>query len=152
MKLTDLEQGLVEAVVKAKIKHSEANGFKKVKRDTRSHHEIMTQGLAAELMVCKYLNCYPDIDEQYSKVDIVWNGKTINVKSTHYPNGRLLIPDYQGITADIYILAIGTMPEFKIIGWASAENIFRKENLMDLGYGLSYGLEQSQLTPMEELC
>jgi len=143
----ELARITAEALEKYSLDHGYAT---KLKRDERSHFELHFQGLGAEFAVAKVLNIYPDLSSDYSKIDLVWNDKTINVKSTKYPYGKLLVPDYQGRTADWYILVTGEMPEYTIRGVVHADEVFRKENIGDLGKGKSYIMEQYQLMPMED--
>lgn len=149
--LNEVEIQLARITAEALEKYSRSHGYAtKLKRDERSHFELHFQGLGAEFAVAKVLNIYPDLSSDYSKIDLVWNDKTINVKSTKYPYGKLLVPDYQGRTADWYILVTGEMPEYNIRGVVHADEVFREENIGDLGKGKAYIMEQYQLMPMED--
>lgn len=148
--LNELEQQLANNMAIGSVKTSDDRGFKKRKRDdTKSDYEISLDGFGAELAVAKALNVYPSLSNEYSKIDLNFNG-TVNVKSTHYQNGRLLVPDYQGRTTDWYILVIGKIPEYRIAGVAHADQVFRKENIKDLGKGPAYLLTQNQLQPFAD--
>jgi len=143
--LDSVEQQLANIMAMDNVKVSGDLGYKSKKRDnTRSHYEICLEGYGAELAVAKSLNIYPSLGSEFSKIDLNLNG-TINVKSTHYETGRLLVPDYQGRTTDWYILVIGKIPEYRIAGVAHANEVFRKENIKDLGKGPAYSLTQDQL-------
>lgn len=148
--LNELEQQLANNMAMGSVKTSDDRGYQKRKRDdTKSDYEISLDGFGAELAVAKALNVYPSLSNEYSKIDLNFNG-TVNVKSTHYPNGRLLVPDYQGRTTDWYILVIGKIPEYRIAGVAHADQVFRKENIKDLGKGPAYLLTQNQLQPFAD--
>ena len=148
--LDSVEQQLANIMAMDTVKVSDDRGYESKKRDnTRSHYEISLEGFGAELAVAKALNIYPSLGSEFSKIDLNFNG-TINVKSTHYPNGRLLVPDYQGRTTDWYILVIGKIPEYRIAGVAHADQVFRQENIKDLGKGPAYLLTQNQLQPFED--
>jgi hypothetical protein len=149
--LTEIEIALARLASDAITQYSESHNYDNTKkRDERSSNELFYQGFGAELAVAKVLNIYPDMSSDYSEYDLLWEGKTINVKSTKYPNGRLLIPEFQGRTADWYILVTGEMPEYIIRGVAHADEVFRKENIGDLGKGKSYIMEQNELMTMED--
>ena len=47
--------------------------------------------------------------------------------------------------ADYYVLVIGKCPNYRIAGYASADDLLKKENIGNLGSGPSYLLTQSQL-------
>jgi hypothetical protein len=149
--LTEVEQQLAKIHATVSEQYSRSHNYDTTnKRDERSHLELHYQGFGAELAVARVLNIYPDMSSDYSEYDLLWEGKTINVKSTKYPNGRLLIPEYQGRTADWYILVTGEMPEYIIRGVAHADQVFRKENIGDLGKGKAYMMEQNELMTMED--
>ena len=145
--LTEEEVRIGRYIASQKRNLSKRNEYRELKRDGRSHLEIMVQGLTAELAVAKALNIYPDLDSHYSPFDLTYKGMKINVKSTISDWNNLLIPDYQKSESDYYILVTGTIPVLTIRGVASSEMIYRPENLVDLGKGVSYMLKQAQLIP-----
>ena len=150
IKLTEEEVRIGRYIANQKRELSKENEYRELKRDDRSHLDIMIQGLTAELAVAKALNIYPDLDSRYSPFDLTYKGMKINVKSTVADNNSLLIPNYQESKSDFYILVTGAIPELNIRGVASSEMIYRPENLVDLGKGVSYRLKQNQLMPFEE--
>jgi len=148
--LTEIEVSIAKIAAKMLNDYSIQNGYSTVKkRDGRPDLELHIEGFGYELAVAKALNAYPDFSSDYSKVDLYWKGRTINVKGTKYSSGRLLVPDFQGKTADWYILVTGQIPEYQIRGVAHADDIFKKENIGDLGRGKSYMLNQNQLRDFE---
>ena len=48
---------------------------------------------------------------------------------------------------DVYVLMVGTFPTYSWIGWATAQELLIEDNLVDLGYGPTYALEQAALHP-----
>jgi hypothetical protein len=40
---------------------------------------------------------------------------------------------------------VGQCPTYKLVGYASARELFKEENIIDLGHGKGYALNQSQL-------
>jgi hypothetical protein len=110
---------------------------------------IDIDGVVAEYCVAKMLNVCPDltVSVRSGGVDLISrNGKTIDVKSTRYKNGRLLatlkkVHD----PCDIYILVIADDTGADIIGWASKELLFNDANIINLGHGKGYVLDQSKL-------
>ena len=112
----------------------------------------------AELAAAKFLNLYPDLSVGPRKGGsdlFIVSGKVvygIDVKQTHYKKGRLLAPNWKTEEdSDIYMLVIGTMPEYTIIGWAWAKDLLQKINLRDMGQGhLGYALPQTKLKGFDD--
>ena len=104
-------------------------------------------GFGAEMAFCKLCNLYPDfsIGIRSGGHDCELGTKKIDVKQTHYPNGRLLGYIKKKVTeCDINVLMIGRLPTFEYIGWVLSEDLIKKENISNLGHGQTYALEQNQ--------
>jgi len=90
----------------------------------------------AEIAVCKYLNRYPDMSVHLSSkhYDIILdNGTTIDVKWTYHTNGGLLVErSKKNNPCDIYVLTIGKIPNYSLVGWAYEDEIFKEENIKKL--------------------
>jgi len=147
--LTDAEVTIAHMIAEGKSTYGPQVSWNKFTRSGDAHTNLVN-GFAAEMAVAKYLNVYPDLKDKSDHEDLTYRGQTINVKSTKYPYGKLLVPDYQGRTADWYILVTGEMPEFTIRGVVHADEVFRQENIGDLGKGKAYIMEQYQLMAMED--
>jgi hypothetical protein len=117
--------------------------------DVQSH----TDGIAAELAFCKIVNLCPDltIGPRSGGFDChTRSGLTIDVKTTRYPNGKLLATlGKQLDDADIYVLMVGEFPTYSWVGWAEASELLDEANILNLGHGPTYALDQSQLHPPE---
>lgn len=112
--------------------------------------EIDVNGAGAELALSWMLNIAPDLTIQPRKGGadcISAKGKRIDVKVTAHRDGRLIAKQTKKREyADIYVLLVGSFPgPYTWVGWATAEELIREENLIDLGYGPTYALEQSAL-------
>jgi hypothetical protein len=84
--------------------------------------------------------------------DVFAFGKTIDVKTTKYKTGKLLARQSKNESpSEIYVLIVGQCPSYKIAGWCSGSDLIKDSNLLDLGYGKTYGLEQSALKPVEKI-
>ena len=106
-------------------------------------------GLGGELTVAKWLNLYPDftIYVRQGGADLVTHsGTRIDVKTTKYATGRLLAKintAYESI--DVFVLVTTDYPTFTVRGWATKEQLINPENIINLGHGDGYGLNQDQL-------
>ena len=111
--------------------------------------EIDIDGVVGEYCVAKWLNVFPDFTVSIRKggIDLVsHSGKTIDVKTTRYKTGKLLATTSKVNTAcDIYVLAIVDDTGANIVGWASKDELLQDCNLVDLGHGKGFALEQSEL-------
>ena len=86
--------------------------------------------------------------------DLICNGKTVDVKTTKYRTGRLIImPHKKNDQCDMYLLVVGEFPEYTVVGYATYDEIVQEENWGDpFGRGKpAYFLDQYKLTPVEEL-
>ena len=109
---------------------------------------IDIDGMVAEFCAAKLLNVCPDltISVRRGGADLVCKGKTIDVKSTRYKDGRLLATLKKNDNpCDIYILVIVDDKGGDVIGWASKDLLFKEENKTNLGHGEGYALSQNQL-------
>jgi hypothetical protein len=106
-------------------------------------------GFAAELAFCKAMNLHPDLavtNQSLTHDCVARNGNTIDVKTTRWPNGQLLVtPNKKESQTQIYVLVVGTAPSFDVIGYASKEEVFADANFGELNGRWSYILKQSQL-------
>jgi len=111
---------------------------------------IDLEGIGGEIFACKELNVYPDTETNLAdlpKEDLVTkNGRTVDVKTTPLEYGKLLVKTSKKNKAcDIYILVIGSFPEYRLAGWATQEEVFKDENIQNQGHKDNYTLTQSQL-------
>lgn len=121
-------------------------------------------GFAAELAFCKSQNIHADftIGPQALGADCsmpnpggCWCDEqglsSVDVKATSYDTGRLIVPPHKKKSGtNIYALVTGRMPVFKIVGYASAEEVFSETNYRLFNGQHSYILEQSQLHSFDE--
>ena len=106
------------------------------------------EGVCGEFAVCKYLNIYPDLSIHVRKggEDGLLKKLSFDVKTTKYKTGKLIASITKSTSeTNIYILVIGFKGEYTIVGWCFAIDLFKDENITDLGYGPVYGLSQDRL-------
>lgn len=144
--LSVAEQKLATFVGKRRFLMARQQGLHNRKMNPRTQEETEVNGMAAEIALCKILNVYPDLGDQHQVADMEFCGYTIDVKQTHYENGRLLLEYAKKSYCDIYVLMVGDMPHFRCAGLAHINKLKQESNLIDLGYGKTYGLDQGNLT------
>ena len=102
----------------------------------------------AEVAYCKAFNLYPDLtlNLRSGGHDAIHGGRTVDVKHTPHVNGRLLVTKTKAHEpTQVYALVTGRLPNYVIVGYANRDEIFTDNNLLDLGFGESYGLTQDKL-------
>lgn len=109
--------------------------------------DIDSDGLMAEYAFCKYKNVFPDLipSPRSGSCDAIVNGLKIDIKSTRYKNGRLLVTLKDNPDVDIYILAIIDKNIVTFVGWDYKKNVCVPENIRNLGRGDGYVVDQDKL-------
>ena len=147
--LNEAEQRLARFVAAKRNEAAATAGRTNCRRADATDQEINVEGIAAEIALCKLLNCYPDLETagplpEYDA--LARTGVTVDVKATHYPNGRLLaLPWKAGKAPDIYALMVGKFPTYRCAGIMRADELLAPERLTDLGHGKTYAAEQAEL-------
>ena len=107
------------------------------------------EGMASEMAFCKVFNYWPDmtIGPRKGGWDVEGRaGERIDVKVTRYNNGKLLATlKKKPEDADYYVLMVGECPTYRLAGYASADDLLRPENIVNLSHGEGYALNQNQL-------
>jgi Family of unknown function (DUF5843) len=111
--------------------------------------DIDMDGVIGEFCVAKVLNVCPDfsIHARSGGDDLILpNGKSIDVKTTRLKQGNLLATlSKVSSQSDVYILAIVDDRGCDVEGWVSKEQLFKNENVKNLGHGNTYFLSKEQL-------
>ena len=149
IELTASEMAIANVVAAMRTTCNRAANIVERKIGSHSSYQMDVDGFAAELAFCKAMNLHPDlsvVNQSLTHDCVARNGKTIDVKTTRYESGRLLVaPNKKDSQTQIYVLVVGTAPAFDVIGYASKEEVFDARNYRELNGRWSYILEQSQL-------
>ena len=117
-------------------------------------YEMDIDGFTGELMVAKHLNVMPDftINEKKNATDLIWNNRTIDVKTTRNPRGNVYVTEYHRKSpCDLYIqVVLEDIGVGNITGWICKETMFQVATLVE-GKHPSYCIKQSDLIGMEHL-
>ena len=153
VELNETDMGLAELISEGRLQRDNDAG--------RTLHSIskidprvrMLVGAQSEVAVAKMLNLYPDTDmTKHGLFDLVLGGRNVEVKTTNYVRGNLLVPAYKlADRADIYILTVSQVPVFTAVGFALYTDLFCHENIVDLGYGKTYRVMARDLKRMEDI-
>jgi len=110
--------------------------------------QINIEGLAGEFAFCKLKNIYPDMSiECPLPFDCKIDKGFIDVKTTHYSNGMLLVPKWKSNypIPSYFALMIGIMPTYEFKGYFPGAEMFKPENIVNKGYKDTYGISQDRL-------
>ena len=154
--LNTAEQRLAKFVAKERHRHNRLNGITNRRMGPQSDEQTDLEGVAAEIAFAKYANVYPDLDvdcDEYLTHDaVLHDGTRVDVKSTRYPNGRLIVVPWKDVDAvDAYVLVVGTFPEYRIVGAMEGYRLMRSHRMKDLGHGKVFVATQEELKPIDQL-
>jgi hypothetical protein len=150
--LNESEIKICEWLAKNRYASNRNGGVSDKKIGPQSCEETDLEGICGEFAFCKAINLYPDmsISPRKGGDDVLLDGKKIDIKTTKYKSGKLLARRSKSETpSDVYVLIVGQRPDYNIVGWCSSADLIQDKNLIDLGYGKTYGLEQHVLKPIE---
>jgi hypothetical protein len=124
-------------------------GIKDGRRGPLDQQSMDMDGMGAEVAFCKYFNLYPDfsLSPQSLTFDCLTQlGGKVDVKQTHYPDGRLLVlPEKKKAETTHYVLVTGKIPKFKIVGYAEKDQVFQDKNLKEMRGKKVYMIDQPEL-------
>ncbi len=147
--ITPHEREMLTLIARKRHSMNAAAKVTEAKVSNLDGEEITIDGIMGEYAVCKRYNVLFDISTlpRSGSYDCVINGKRIDVKSTRYPNGRLIKTLKPNPDVDLYILAINYTDEVDLIGWMWAKDFVVPEHITDLGYVDIYCVERKKLNP-----
>lgn len=128
-------------------------GKSMTRKDDRSGYELHLQGIAGEFAFCKLFNLFPDMltharsaqaGEDFGDA-VLHDGRRVDIKTTHYPHGRLIVASWAKPVVDLYALMIGVYPDYEFKGFIAAREMVRESRLTDLGRGPSFVADQAEL-------
>lgn len=142
-------------LAQARQRFNRESGIFNRQRSPEPSSAIEVNGMGAELAYCKAFNLWPDltVGVRSGGADaLTHSGESIDVKATPNVNGRLLVtPDKINHGIDLYVLVVGFIPFYKIMGYATNKEVFKPENLLDLEHGRTYGLPQEKLHEYDDI-
>tara|TARA_Y100000310_G_C20561210_1_gene753154 strand:+ start:260 stop:775 length:516 start_codon:yes stop_codon:yes gene_type:complete len=125
------------------------SGTPDAKKCDRDGFEIDLDGVGGEMAFAKLKNLCPDLGalpRSGGHDFLTKNGRTLDVKTTSVKHGNLLVGENKAnAPSDFYVLMTGKFPTYEYVGWASSKQVFKAENLVDLGYGKVYRVWRKDL-------
>lgn len=148
---------IIRAIAEKRFAANREQDVFNAKIGSQSNEFTDINGFAGEWAFALYYNLFPDlaVEPGSGGIDAVYDGYTVDVKTTEYDDGQLLAPtskkDRDG--AEVYFLVTGDYRDewrYKLRGFARKERLLQESNLTDLGYGPTYALEQNELEDVPE--
>lgn len=143
--LSPADQELVDRISKERQARNERARVRDARIGPRDSVEYHRMGFAGELAFCRMHDIPPDLDTTPRKgsSDCRLNGESVDVKTTDYIDGRLVVKTTKEAMASAwYALMIMDWPTFRFIGMVRAADLFKPEYLRDHGYGVTYSMDQ----------
>ena len=153
IELSAAEMAVVQMLASMRHAMNRGHAVSNARVGPQSDYQTDLDGLIAEFAFCKWKNVWPDmsITPRSGGADCEINGKTIDVKATRRQDGRLLaVTSKNPDQVEIYVLAIVKDNLVTFAGWAYAKELLDEDNLIDLGHGPTYALEQGRLRPFRD--
>jgi hypothetical protein len=146
--LDSYERKIVTEIAMDRQKNNIDRGSRSFKMGGGDDLLINIEGTGGEFAFCKVKNIYPDMTIDHPiPFDCYINGHGyIDVKTTKKTNGMLLVGTwkYRSVPS-YYALMVGEFPTYEFKGFFPGEEVFKPENLVNLGHGETYGIEQDRL-------
>ena len=146
--LDSYERKIVTEIAMDRQKNNIDRGSRSFKMGGGDDLLINIEGTGGEFAFCKLKNIYPDMTIDHPiPFDCYINGHGyIDVKTTKKPNGMLLVGVWKSRSIpDYYALMVGEFPNYEFKGFFPGQEVFKPENLVNLGHGETYGIEQDRL-------
>ena len=155
--LSTAERKLAHFVAKNRNGKNRYFNVVNLKISAEDPHTVDLEGICGELAFCKLFNVYPDLDTDRNPPHPLYDalvppppGFRIDIKTTKYDNGKLLVDARKGSKTDgvdFYALMTGTFPgPYTFRGVIAKEHIIQPHKLGLLKGYRSYMAEQSELT------
>lgn len=152
--LDETTQKIARLLAKARFNVARDAGVVNARKGPQSDWRTDLEGIGGEFAFCAIMNLWPDLTVGARKGGhdcLSPSGLKIDVKTTRYPTGHLLVGKNKFDTGtDVYVLMIGEFPRYRYVGWATEGEIISVANLGDLGHGEAFLLGQGSLHSPEE--
>jgi hypothetical protein len=124
------------------------NGVIDAKIGNQDGSEADVIGMMAEYGFAKLMNVFPDLGlspRSGSADGVMPSGNRYDIKSSKHQKARLLSTLKVNPDVDVYVLCIVDSTSLDFKGWAWKEDLIKPENLINLGHGEGYALDQDKL-------
>jgi hypothetical protein len=155
--LSDEDQELCIRVAREICENSKRKNVRNRKIGSRSDEWTELNGTGGECGFCRMFGTkFDDSIRPRSSVngtdhgDTVLHDLTIDVKTTHWATGRLVVGHWKNSSIDLFALMIGEFPTYTFMGFMIASDLIKPEKQREKFKG-GYTAEQSELREFEEI-
>ena len=136
--LTPEDQALVVSLAERRTQDSRESGYvdRKCSPDDGNHIDLL--GMGGELAFARMKNLKPDLSGKRNDYDCLYNGKTIDVKTTEAKNGKVRLNvsgNKYTHRCDWYVLMLCDWPTFQLVGCAPESMVFDPKYERPNAYG-----------------
>lgn len=155
--LTNEEVKICQYIAKRRQATAREHGVTDRKIGNQSNNFTDENGFGGEFAFCKLFNVMPDFwvknpNTDLPKYDVKLPcGLKIDVKTTKYETGRLVVAKWKAGDVDCYALMTGTMPTYTLRGFFTKEATMKDCNLQNLGHGEGYVVPQALLLELDDI-
>jgi len=143
------EQKLSKYLGQKRFENARKKNKPNMKIGGQSNYETDLNSIGAEIAFCKMFNLYPDTETDLNDLPvfdaITRQGRLVDIKSTKYENGHLLVAPWKDKNnVDYYCLMVGDFPKYRFCGMISSNELFNLPK-KDFGHGEGFAASQGQL-------
>lgn len=145
--LTETELLTINLLANLRGLGSRIAGVTNMKVSDRENWQVELDGIIGEYAFCKLNNIFLEVSAEPRKgsYDCLYKGFRIDIKTTRVLNGRLLGDKRRNPDIDVYVLAIIDGLTVRFPGYMTSDKLYEESNLIDLGKGNVYAIQQQQL-------
>lgn len=125
-----------------------SSGVKDAKIGPQDGAEADVLGMMAEYGFAKLMNTFPDLGltpRSGSPDGVTHRGNRYDIKASKHHNARLLSSLKVNPDIDVYVLCVVDGASLDYKGWARKADLIKPENIINLGHGTGYALDQGLL-------
>lgn len=150
IRLSDDEIVMVKAIAKHRMESCRRDGVVDRAIAPIDCLFLDENGYGGEFALARWLNTYPHYPTK--RADMTYRGWTLDAKTTTHGHGGLLVERWtKDCPADVYFLVTGRLPQYELVGWLFADQVFVPDHAADLGRGPMFLVPQHLLRAPDEL-
>ena len=148
--LDETEQEVVRSIAQKRYDSSIKNNLQDTRPGICDPFIADLEGFAAEFAFCKMANCFPDFiigvhAAKNDKGDCIYNGYSIDVKTTKNPYNGLIVKPWKKGKVDAFASFTGVFPNYIFRGFCPAFSVFVAANLKEIFGKKNYIIHHSRL-------
>jgi hypothetical protein len=158
IKLTDSEIRICKFIAAVRFKTNRASNVHNEKFGHLNDHLPDENGMAGEMCFAKMFNLYPDLNTElrssrHDETDfdfVLNNGFSVDVKTTQYKTGRLLVKLHKKSKPDhLFALMIGENFEYTFKGFIHSEEMIDPQRIIKIGSRYIFSAGQYELKELD---